>query len=301
MRGIRLLLILFALSLALVPVAASAHGKSGQNDRNKNQHHGPVFQDGDTRGPFGGFFDRDRHDREERARQAAERHEAIARKLQELRCRVLERHWPEKFERICAGEEPGETNNPPGSEPPDPPETDPPPGDPPPTDPPPPTPTGKANFASIAMVATLRSVSDQIERQFTSGPGDAVPAGMEYGWPGGTFPMSIERVGDISMFTVGGTTFIKTIPATCTWDTLQAAILDGPAGATTELRGVTLNGSALGDLVDNADGVPESDYWTFGGLNLDAGFTLTAQLSVTGWDASSTTPASVEFTVGCGA
>jgi hypothetical protein len=106
----------------------------------------------------------------------------------------------------------------------------------------------------------------------------------------------------MSMFTIGGSTFIKTIPATCgIWDTLQVAIMDGPPGTTAELQNVTLNMAPLGNLADNGDGVPESEFWTFGGLDLGGGFTLAGMLVVSGWATETVTPASVEFTIGCGA
>jgi hypothetical protein len=299
MRGVRVFLILFALSLALLPAAASAGGKTHHNDRDRH-HPGPTYTDRDKPSPFQSFFDNE--NREERERRQAEKREALARWLHEVHCRTLKRHWPAKFERMCAVEDPGETNNPP-SEPTDPPDTDPPADPPPPDPPPPPSPTGMANFATVGAVAFTRSTNLGAERGLSSGPGDTNPAQDDFVWSDGSFAIELERLtGGMTMFTVGNSVQIKTIAATCgTWDTLQIAILDGPPGATAELRNVTLDGAMLPDLVDNGDGVAESEFWTFSGLDLNGAFALSANLVISGWAAQTVTPASVEITLGCGA
>jgi hypothetical protein len=277
MHGSRILVMAFVIVLALMPAVTSAGGKSHANERNKG-HHGPVFQPPDSGPAFGGWPVKDK---EERERQKAERREALERFLQELRCRVLKQHWPARFEQVC-GETPGETPAPdPGpTDPPDDPPTDPPPNDP----PPPPAPTGMANFAAIGAVAFAHSANPGDEVGLGSGPADPMPADSPFAWTDGAFAVSFSRfAGTFMEFRTGNVSNVKQVAANCAWDTLQVAIHDGPGGATAELRNVVLNGALLGDLVDNGDGVPESEFWTFSGLTLDAGFTLTANLVVTGW------------------
>jgi hypothetical protein len=298
MHGSRISLIAFVIVLALMPAMASAGGKSHANERNKG-HHGPVFQPPAGGQTFGGSAFKDK---EERERQKAERREALERFLHELHCRVLKKHWPAKWERVCGAGEQTETPPPdPGpTTPPDEPPSDPPPDDPP---PPPPTPTGMANFAAVGAVAFAHSANAGDEVGVGGGSADPMPAGSAFAWSDDSFAVSFSRLaGTFMEFRVGNVSNLKQVAATCgTWDTLQVAIHDGPAGATAELRNVMLNGTPLGDLVDNGDAVAENEFWTFSGLSLDAGFTLTASLVVTGWAAESATPARVEFTVGCGA
>jgi hypothetical protein len=90
------------------------------------------------------------------------------------------------------------------------------------------------------------------------------------------------------------------VPATCgTLDTLQVAVTSGGGASSAEFRNVTVDGAAVGDLLDNADGVAENHFWTFEGEFAD-GVTVTGQLVVAGWDQEESPRPRIEVAVGCG-
>ncbi len=227
---------------------------------------------------------------------------------QALRCMWLSKFAPRLYEWVCEPATPGDVPAPTAT--PVPMDTPTPTPEPtftptpvPPT--PIPTPTGIASFSGTTLVWAFAGVGSGNEWGFDTNPASGILAGGDSLWPDGTYNLSLSHSAGgstvLNLSGVGPSKFSsRSVQPTCgNWDTIQIAIVDGAPGTTTEFRNVSIDGVSVGDLIDNGDGVPENDYWTFHG-DYTGDVSVTGQFAVSGWGVAGTPRPRLEVTVGCG-